>query len=452
MTPRGRNEARSLRGPRPARRRGDGRGLPRARRAAEARRRGQGAALVVRAGPRTPAPLRAGSAVGRRAQPPEHHVGLRARRVRGFSVHRHGAPRGRDAARAALGRRAARAQGHRLRDPGRPRAGGGAREGDRSPGPEAREPLRDERRPGQDPRLRPRQADAGRRRGRAADEPADRRRHRARRRARHARLHGARAGQGKEGRRALGHLLVRRRPLRDDLGLARLPPRVGGGDDVGDPAGGPAGPLGDQQERRAGARPRRAALPREESRGALPLGARPGVRPRGPVGDDGIDGGFGRARSTGPRARRPVCRRRRGPRGGRRPGLLPRTREGSGRAPDVPPAHLPQGRHLGRALRFRRKDDPDDRRLGRKAGRDLRQPAGEPGVAAVRCSGRRRRRRLSFGGGGRHPQGRLRHGVHALRHARARRARPEARRASCWKTSSTPTGPPTARTSRSCGS
>ena len=61
----------------------------------------------------------------------------------------------------------------RLRDPDREGARGGAREGDRPSGPEAREPVPDERRAGEDPRLRPGEADAERERGRAADEPAD---------------------------------------------------------------------------------------------------------------------------------------------------------------------------------------------------------------------------------------------------------------------------------------
>ena len=59
------------------------------------------------------------------------------------------------------GRRRARAAARdRLRAPDRPRTRGRAREGNRPPGPEAREPLRHEGRPRQDPRLRPRQADA----------------------------------------------------------------------------------------------------------------------------------------------------------------------------------------------------------------------------------------------------------------------------------------------------
>ena len=128
----------------------------------EARRRGQGAARVLLAGRGPPAAVRAGGADGGRIEPPEHHGGLRPRDARRRAVHRHGAARGRDAARAARRRRAAGPQGDRLRDADRQGPRRGARKGDRPPGPEAREPLPDEGRPGQDPRLRPRQADAER--------------------------------------------------------------------------------------------------------------------------------------------------------------------------------------------------------------------------------------------------------------------------------------------------
>ena len=82
------------------------------------------------------------------------------------------------------------------------------------------------------------------RKARPADEPADGdRRHGAGRRARDARLHVAGAGAGQAGRRPVGHLLLRRDPLRDALGQARLPRRLGGRHDVGDPEGGAAGSL-----------------------------------------------------------------------------------------------------------------------------------------------------------------------------------------------------------------
>ena len=85
-----------------------------------------------------------------------YDIGIARRRA----LRRPGAARGRDAALGARRRTARAAQGDRLRHPDRPRPRRRAREGDRPPGPEAREPLRHEGRPRQDPRLRPRQADA----------------------------------------------------------------------------------------------------------------------------------------------------------------------------------------------------------------------------------------------------------------------------------------------------
>ena len=60
-----------------------------------------------------------------------------------------------------------------------------------------------------------------------ATRPRTRRRHRNRRghHPRHGRLHVAGAGGGARGRRAVGHLLVRRDPLRDVVGPARIPRR-----------------------------------------------------------------------------------------------------------------------------------------------------------------------------------------------------------------------------------
>ena len=152
--------------------------------------------------------------------------------------------------------------------------------------------------------------------------------------------------RGQARRRALRHLLVRRDPLRDALGPARVPRRLGGRHDVGDPAGGPAGPLGDEQERPAGPRPDRPALPREESRGALPLGARPRVRPRGAVGNDRI---ARRSPAIPDAARADVAllRARPAPRSLAAAVALASTSsataKGASRASDLPPAHLPQG-------------------------------------------------------------------------------------------------------------
>ncbi len=164
----------------------------------------------------------------------------------------------------------------------------------------------------------------------------------------------------------------------------------------------PPGPLGHQQERPAGARAGGAALPGEEPRGAVPLGARPGVRPR--------------RRCRERRASRPIAgsprsekalRSRVLPLGRGRRALSQRpsraaTSWGAARgilgAGDVQAAHVPASGAIWSA-RFgvRRQDDADDGRLGRKAGGDLRQPAGErpsrgPSGARGRGRGRRLRR------------------------------------------------------------
>ena len=190
--------------------------------AAGARRRDQGPARARLAGRGPSAPLRAGGAGRGRAEPPEHHGGLRHRHARRRALHRHRAARGRDAARAARGgaplavRKAIDyavqiAQGlaaahekgivHRDLKPenlfvtkdGRVKIldFGLAKltQAERAGGPQTNLPT----------------ATAGTEAGRRDGD---------------ARLHVARAGEGQAGRPALGHLLVRRDPLRDALGAA----------------------------------------------------------------------------------------------------------------------------------------------------------------------------------------------------------------------------------------
>ena len=207
-----------------------------------------------------------------------------ARRRR--ALRRPGASRGRDAARGARRRPHRAAPRARLRDADRPRPRRGAREGHRPSGPEARERLRHEGRPRQDPRLRPREADAERERSLERDQPPHRdARHRARRRPRNARLHVARAGPRQARRRAQRHLLLRRDPLRDALGQEGVPRRLGRGHDVGDPQGGSAGSLRHQPEHLPRSRAHRPPLHREESRAAVPVGARSRLQPGGRLRD-----------------------------------------------------------------------------------------------------------------------------------------------------------------------
>ena len=175
---------------------------------------------------------------------------------------------------------------------------------------------------------------------RPGDQPADGLgRDGARRRDGDARLHVARAGQGQAGRRPVGHLLLRRHPLRDALGTESVPRRLGGRDDLGDPPGGAAGSLRHEPERLARPRADRAALPREESRAALPVGARPRLRPRGAVGAarerapraSAVDTGRLARASEGPGS--PASSRSRS-----RPGSSPAGWSGRGRRRLLPPS------------------------------------------------------------------------------------------------------------------
>jgi hypothetical protein len=195
-------------------------------------------------------------------------------------LRRHRAPRGPDPARAPRAREADVAAGRGDRRLHRRRPGLGPRRGHRPPRPEAREHLHHPRRPDEDPRFRagPRRAGPARaRRGRDALPRA--RRHRARGRARHGRLHGAGAGPRRARRRPLRHLRPGLPALRDADRPEGLQAGHRGRDDDGHPQGpGPGiGPLRHRHLVRA--RPHRRPLPREEPRGALPVGERPGLQP-----------------------------------------------------------------------------------------------------------------------------------------------------------------------------
>ena len=144
---------------------------------------------------RTRGPCRGGS------QPSEHRHHLRDRRARGHALHRDGAGRGPDAQGAARGGSPLRRGAARSRHPDRAWPREGARGGHRAPGPEAREPHGDERRFGEDPGLRPRQADASRH-GRP------KRHHPGRIGPGHRAVHVARAGGGSPPRPPLGPVLA----------------------------------------------------------------------------------------------------------------------------------------------------------------------------------------------------------------------------------------------------
>ncbi len=207
---------RALRGSRRARSRRHGESLASARPEARAGSGDQTGRRAFLGQPRAPAAFRAGGAGGFRPQPPEHHHDLRRRRARRVPVHRDGADRGTEP--PGLRRRTAAvdAASRRGRLPGRRRARRRSRAGDRAPRPEARERHGDPPRVREDPRLRPRQADAvpGQLRRDDGRVPA---RHTGRDGRRHDRLHVSGAGAGVDGRSSLRPVLVRHDAVRDAL-------------------------------------------------------------------------------------------------------------------------------------------------------------------------------------------------------------------------------------------
>ena len=170
---------------------------------------------------------------------------------------------------------------------------------------------------------------------------------RARQRARNCRLHVARAGARPAGRPPLGHLLARVGAVRDGDRRAGLQARDGGRDDDRDPARGPARPArAGEPQHPARARPgaHAAPLPREVARGALPVGARPRLRPRSAVGLDAERrlGRSGRAQDALPGGADRGGRRRGRP---RRAGLRPRAaRALKWQASLIPPRASPSSR------------------------------------------------------------------------------------------------------------
>ena len=268
-------EHRSRNPPRPLRRRrahrggGHGRGLPRARRAARPRGRDQGAARAPT--PRTPTAC--GASSRRRARPARlNHPNVMA--IYDIGTH-DGAPyvvaellEGADAARAARAAarsRRARRVDYAAADRAGPRRR--AREGHRPPRSQARERLRDERRPRQDPRLRPGQAHAAR------DVVADDRGADARRAARSPDPCSAPSATCRPSRCAARPPTPAPTSSRSarcstscSSGHRAVPRQLVGRRDERDPEGG-SGPARRDRPQRAGpARAARLALPREERR------------------------------------------------------------------------------------------------------------------------------------------------------------------------------------------
>ena len=304
----------------------------------EPRRRGPGARALPARGAR-----------GLRPQPSRHLHRSRHRRARGAVVHRDGAARGADAARAdrRAARRALGAPGSRHPDGGRARRR--ARQGRRPPRPEAGERVGDAARAGEAPRLRPRQAEPpGRRVGLVRETDGDA----ARAHERgigdgDGRLHVPRAGARRGSRRADGPLQPGDRALRDGDGAPGLLRHDDRCRVRRDPEPRSVSRLRVESRRAAGAGTDRRQGAREGQGRPLPDGAGPRGRsqaapPRHHVGPQGgddqlrrrlaverrhRDGGARHHRTRGgPAAARP---RGGGARGGgraRRPGSPPRIR------------------------------------------------------------------------------------------------------------------------------
>ncbi len=269
-----------------ARGRRDGRRLPGRGPGARTPRRDQGPERPAR--PRRPV-RRAVPARGQergRALAPEHRLDLRPRRGRGLLLHRDGVPRGADAEGADRPQRPdAGADRDRLRAPDPLRRLLRAPERDRPPRHQAAQHRRRARRAPEGDGLRDRAL------GRLADD-GGRLDHR------HRAVPLAGAGARRRRRPALGHLLGRRRPLRDADRRGAVLRRHAGRDRDEAPLDGALAALGAERVGPARARLDRPAGAREGARPALPERRRDGRRPRP-----------GRARAS-PSPRRPRRRRR----------------------------------------------------------------------------------------------------------------------------------------------
>ena len=201
------------------------------------------------------------------------------------------------------------AQGHRLRDPDRPRPCRRAREGHRPSRSEAREHLRHARRPRQDSRLRPGQADAAGSTRAAGDQTCRRRRRPKRSRA----WCSGRSATWRRSRCAGSRPIIAptsSRSARCSTRCCRASARSSGETqrrhDDGDPQGRSAGSAARRAAHSARARAHRRSLPREEPGRALSDSRRSGVCARvavvafGPHADCSCNGSGTFARPTRP--------------------------------------------------------------------------------------------------------------------------------------------------------
>ena len=232
-----RNPPRLPRNRRADRRRRDGGGLSGEGHEARPRRGPEGASGGDGLEPGAARKVSARGKGRRRAQSSAHRHdplgrGIRRRPLPDHGARRRPVARPSDCRGTAAGREAGRDR-HRARR----RPGDGAREGHRSPGPEARQRHGGQRRAGQGARLRSRQSRIRRRRGDQQHGTADRDEDPGRRRDGDRAVHVAGAGPGPGSGPPDGHLLARHHPVRDGHRAAAVPGPLFGGARLVDPAG-----------------------------------------------------------------------------------------------------------------------------------------------------------------------------------------------------------------------
>ena len=202
---------------------------------------------------------------------PAHRHDPLGRGIRRRPLPDHGARRGAVARPSHCRGPAAGREAGRDRHRARRRPGDGAREGHRSPGPEARQRHGGQRRAGQGARLRSRQSRISRGRGARQHGTADRDEDPGRRRDGDRAVHVAGAGPGPGSGPPDGHLLARHHPVRDGHRAAAVPRPLLGRARLVDPARHAAAARRAPGRLPRGAGARHPALSRKEPGGPFPV-------------------------------------------------------------------------------------------------------------------------------------------------------------------------------------